>query len=52
MLQLPVDVFVGVTTGPELVATLAMQLGWASVLVAGCYAVFSKGTRKLVVQGG
>jgi ABC-2 type transport system permease protein len=52
MLQLPVDVFVGVTTGPELVATLAMQLGWAIALVAACYAVFSRGTRKLVVQGG
>ena len=52
MLQLPVDVFVGVTTGTELVATLAMQLGWLIALVAICYAVFSRGTRKLVVQGG
>ena len=30
MLQLPVDVFVGATTGAELVATLAMQVGWAA----------------------
>ena len=52
MLQLPVDVFVGATTGTELVATLAMQLGWLIALVAACYAAFSQGTRKLVVQGG
>ena len=32
MVQLPIDVFVGYTTGAELVATLAMQLGWAAVL--------------------
>jgi ABC-2 type transport system permease protein len=52
MLQLPVDVFVGVTTGAELVATLAMQAGWLLALLAICHAVFSRGTRKLVVQGG
>ena len=52
MLQLPVDVFVGASTGTELAATLAMQVGWTVVLVAACLAVFSKGTRKLVVQGG
>ena len=52
MLQLPVDVFVGATTGTELVATLAMQVGWAVVLFAACLAAFSRGTRKLVVQGG
>jgi len=52
MLQLPVDVFVGATTGSELVATLAMQAGWLLALLATCYAVFARGTRKLVVQGG
>jgi viologen exporter family transport system permease protein len=52
MLQLPVDVFVGATTGTQLVATLAMQLGWLIALVGACYGVFSRGTRKLVVQGG
>ena len=52
MLQLPVDVFVGATTGTELVATLAMQVGWAVALFAACLAAFSRGTRKLVVQGG
>ena len=48
----PVDVFVGATTGTELVATLAMQVGWAVVLLAACLAAFSRGTQKLVVQGG
>lgn len=52
MIQLPIDVFVGVTTGTELAATLAMQVGWAAVLLAACYAAFLRGTRKLVVQGG
>ena len=52
MLQLPVDVFVGATTGTELVATLAMQSAGCSRSVAVCHAVFSRGTRKLVVQGG
>jgi ABC-2 type transport system permease protein len=52
MVQLPIDVFVGYTTGAELVAMLAMQLGWAAVLFSACYAAFLRGTRKLVVQGG
>jgi ABC-2 type transport system permease protein len=52
MLQLPVDVFVGQTVGAELVTTLAMQAGWALALCTVCYAVFSRGSRKLVVQGG
>ncbi len=52
MIQLPIDVFVGYTTGAELLATLAIQLFWALVLFAACYATFQRGTRKLVVQGG
>jgi ABC-2 type transport system permease protein len=52
ILQLPVDVFVGASTGTELVTTLAMQLGWLIALLGACYATFSRGTRKLVVQGG
>ena len=52
MIQLPINVFVGYTTGIELVATLAMQLAWAAVLFSACYAAFMRGTRKLVVQGG
>ena len=52
ILQLPIDVFVGVSTGTELVGTLAMQLGWLVALLAACHVTFSRGTRKLVVQGG
>jgi ABC-2 type transport system permease protein len=52
MLQLPVDVFVGASTGTELAATLAMQAGWSVALYAIGVAMFSRGTRKLVVQGG
>lgn len=52
ILQLPIDVFVGVSTGTELVGTLAMQLGWLVALLTACHVTFSRGTRKLVVQGG
>ena len=36
MIQLPINVFVGYTTGIELLATLAMQLAWAAVLFSAC----------------
>ena len=52
MLQLPVDVFVGASTATELLAAVAMQIGWAIALVAACQVAFLRGTRKLVVQGG
>jgi len=52
MVQLPVDVFIGKATGAELVTTLAIQAGWALAMYAVCHVVFSRGTRKLVVQGG
>jgi ABC-2 type transport system permease protein len=52
MIQIPIDVFVGYTTGAELVVALATQVGWAALLFTACYAAFLRGTRKLVVQGG
>jgi ABC-2 type transport system permease protein len=52
MVQLPIDVFVGYSSGAELAGTLAMQLGWAAVLFSACYAMFLRGTQRLVVQGG
>ena len=52
MLQLPVDIFVGAVTGPEIVGTLAVQLAWAVALLATAQAVFVLGARRLVVQGG
>ena len=53
MLQLPVDVFVGVHDRVQSSSPRSRcRLGWLLALLATCYAVFSRGTRKLVVQGG
>lgn len=52
MLQLPIDIFVGAVKGPEILATIAVQLAWAVVLLAAAQGVFALGVRRLVVQGG
>lgn len=52
VIQIPVDVFVGRVTGPELALALAVQLGWAVALLLAARGVFALGVRRLVVQGG
>lgn len=52
MAQVPIDIFVGRTSGAEIAAALAFQVGWAIALAAAGWAVFGAGTRRLVVQGG
>lgn len=52
MFQVPVDMFVGRTTGVELLGALAMQCGWVLGLLALAWAVYGAGTRRLAVQGG
>lgn len=52
MLQIPVDIFVGVTSGPEILLALASQLAWAVALLFLAHYLFSLGLRRLVVQGG
>ncbi len=52
MLQIPVDIFVGVATGPEILADLVVQLAWAAVLLAAARTLFAVGVRRLAVQGG
>ena len=52
MLQIPVDIFVGVRAGPAVVGALAVQLGWALVLLMVAHGLFALGTRRLVAQGG
>jgi ABC-2 type transport system permease protein len=52
MLQTPIDIFVGVTSGPAAIAAIATQLGWAVALFLAARAVFALGVRRLVVQGG
>ena len=50
--QTPIDIFIGVTTGPAVLAALGVQLAWAAVLLAAAYGLFALGVRRLEVQGG
>jgi ABC-2 type transport system permease protein len=52
MLQTPVDLVTERSTGAGAVGLLAVQAGWAAVLLAAAVWVFGRGTRRLVVQGG
>jgi ABC-2 type transport system permease protein len=52
VLQTPVDVVTERSTGVAALGLVAVQLGWALVLLGVCVRVFDRGTRRLVVQGG
>ncbi len=52
MLQIPVDIYVGVATGSALMADLLTQLIWAIILLVGARVLFGLGVRRLEVQGG
>jgi ABC-2 type transport system permease protein len=52
MLQTPVDVAVERLSGVDAVIALGIQAVWAAGLLAGAALVLSRGTRRLVVQGG
>jgi len=52
MVQAPIEVFLGHARGVELAGLLTLQAFWGAVLLLAGRAVFSAGTRKLVVQGG
>jgi ABC-2 type transport system permease protein len=52
LVQTPIDIFVGETTGAEIVTALGVQAAWLVGLLFACRAVLAAGTRRLVVQGG
>ena len=52
MVNTPMEVYLGVLRGPELLAALAWQVVWCVILVGVCYAVLRAGVRRLVIQGG
>jgi ABC-2 type transport system permease protein len=52
MLQTPVDVAVERVSGVDVLAALAIQLGWAVGLLVLAATMLRRGTRRLVVQGG
>ena len=51
-LQIPADIWLGQREGWGLVGGLALQAGWAVVLLGVCALVLRQATRKVVVQGG
>jgi ABC-2 type transport system permease protein len=52
MVQVPIDVFIGKTAGPDVAVALAVQAAWLLLLLAACRAALAAGTRRLVIQGG
>lgn len=52
ILQAPTDIATERITGAAALGTVGVQLAWAAGLLALCWWVFERGTRRLVVQGG
>jgi ABC-2 type transport system permease protein len=52
MLQTPLDLITERSTGTAALGLLAVQALWAAVLLAVAVAVFGRGSRRLVLQGG
>lgn len=52
MVNAPVEVYLGVATGPDLLRLLALQAIWALALLVLCRLVLAAGIRRLVIQGG
>ncbi|NUR09467.1 MAG: ABC transporter permease [Nocardioidaceae bacterium] len=52
LVQTPIDLWLGHSTGVEAVAGLGLQATWAAVLLLGCGLVLRVADRRLVVQGG
>ena len=52
IMQVPIDVWLGKHHGLGLLGVLALQLWWALVLLGLGRLALSRGTRKLVIQGG
>jgi ABC-2 type transport system permease protein len=50
--QVPVDVFLGQSSGPEVVGALLFQAVWAMALIGLAWIVLAAAVRRVVVQGG
>jgi len=48
----PLTIYLGKYQGPELIATLGLQLFWVAVFAVGALALWRVGERRVVVQGG
>jgi ABC-2 type transport system permease protein len=52
MVNTPIEVFLGLRDGIELIWTLLYQCMWAVILLALAHLVLQRGVRRLVIQGG
>ena len=52
MVQLPVEIYLGLHDGASILAVLAQQLVWAIVLLGAGRLLLRTATRKVVIQGG
>ncbi len=52
VIQFPVDIFLEKYTAAEAFGMLAVQLGWAIVLLGAARAMLARGVNRLVIQGG
>ncbi|MBI4769406.1 MAG: ABC-2 family transporter protein [Chloroflexi bacterium] len=52
MVNTPVEVYLGLVSGPALWGALLAQALWAGGMVGLCYLLQAAGLRKLVIQGG
>ena len=52
MVNTPVEIFLGLLHGPELLGALLNQIIWCAILLAVAHLALNQGVRRLVIQGG
>jgi ABC-2 type transport system permease protein len=52
MVNTPIEVYLGVLSGPALAQALLTQVLWFAILAAACWLTMRAGVRRLVIQGG
>ncbi|MEP7199658.1 MAG: ABC-2 family transporter protein, partial [Chloroflexota bacterium] len=52
MVNTPVEIYLGLVNGADLLNALLEQLLWVVVMVAVCRIVLAAGVKRLVIQGG
>ncbi len=52
MIEIPVEIWMGIVSGPAVLSALVQQVVWLGVMVLAGRLLLAAGTRKLVIQGG
>jgi len=52
MINAPVEIYLGLVNGPDLLGVLAVQALWVVILYGLSQLVLAAGVRQLVIQGG